>query len=803
MTGEPRERRARVTPASAGRLKVLRACLDLLREYADDADLFPKLCEFLCDARGYRLVWIGRALDDGKVEIVAQGGVAVAYADGLDVSWDGGPFAVGPSGRAISTQEPVVGNVEDPFFAAWQERAKPYGFRYTAALPFEFVDHSLGVLCLYAEEDLTRDMQLLDVMAKVVSLRGALSLKESEAQRRFKRLESLWTLSFLPEIDETQRFEAILREGARALGSERDFWGVLGHVQDDSLIFDSLSPPQHSTLVDGEWTSVKAGDSIPVEIALQSLFLNAGKTAAWSDLQLAPQTPATQRVIEMGWHGVIGTPFKVAGTQYVLIFHSRKPAQRPFDSEDLAYVELIATFFARALREMAQESAIRYQAEHDALTGLINRLAFRDYFERALERARRVNGRSAMIMIDLDHFKEVNDTLGHLAGDAVLREASERLRHALRGEEIISRLGGDEFAIFIRDAPTEAVIEAIAERISRSFARPFKVERDELRITASLGIAQFPDDGETVDLLLAHADAAMYQAKNAGRNRHQFFNESIQAQLMERRQLQDAIVRAIEHDEFVLHYHPEVDLRTGEIIRAEALIRWPRKKGEPIIPPSVLIAFAQDTGLIRAISTWVVRRAINDYARLAGKDRRFRVFVNLSSVEVSDAEFIAELRRQHSAARPRGLLLGVEITEAAALREPERARETLSTLRDDGFEIALDDFGTGYSSLSMLKTLPIDILKIDRSFISGITTDRNDAAIVRTIISFAQLLGRRTVAEGVETNEQAELLRVYGCHFAQGFLVSRPMPAEEFRRWLDQRDSNRERGQVILDAEGT
>jgi diguanylate cyclase (GGDEF)-like protein len=803
MTGEPRERRARVTPASSGRLKVLRAALDLLREYGSDDDLFPKLCEFLCNERGYLLVWIGRALDDGKVEVVARGGPAVAYADGLDVRWDGGPFAVGPSGRAISTQQPVVIDVDDDYFGAWQERAKPYGFRHTAALPFEFMDHSLGVMCLYAEVDLRREMQLLDNLAKVVSLRGALSLKESEAQRRFKRLESLWTLSFLPEIDDTQRFEAILREGARALGSDRDFWGVLSHIEGDKVIFDSLSPHEHPTLIDGEWTTVKSGDSIPLAIALQSIFLQNQKTAAWSDLHLAPPSTAIDRIINMGWHSVIGTPFAVAGTQYVVLFHSRARATRPFDAEDLAYVELIATFFARALREIAQESAIRYQAEHDALTGLINRAAFREYFERALERARRISGRCAVIMMDLDHFKEVNDTLGHNAGDVVLREASERLRNALRGEEIISRLGGDEFSVVIRDAPTEAVIEAIAERISRSFARPFQVEMDELRITSSLGIAQFPDDGETVDLLLAHADAAMYQAKNAGRNRHQFFNESIQAQLIERRQLQEAIMRAVENDEFVLHYHPEVDLRTGEILRCEALIRWPRRKGEAIIPPSVLIAFAQDTGLMRAISTWVVRRAINDYALLARKDRRFRVFVNLSSMEVSDPEFIAELRRQYSAARPRGLLLGVEVTEAAALREPEKARETLTTLRDDGFEIALDDFGTGYSSLSMLKTLPIDILKIDRSFINGITTDRNDAAIVRTIISFAQLLGRRTVAEGVETNEQAELLRVYGCHYAQGFLVSRPMPVDEFKRWSDQRDSNRERGQVVLDAEGT
>jgi diguanylate cyclase (GGDEF)-like protein len=781
----------------------LRACLELLRENGSDDDLFPKLCEFLVDARGYRLAWVGRALENGKVEILAKAGVAREYAEGLDVRWDGGPYAVGPSGRAISTQESVVYDVDDAYFGAWQERARPYGFRKTAALPFECTDHSLGVLCVYSQEDLTRDMQLLEVVVKVLGLQGALSLKESEAQRRFRRLESLWTLSFLPELDDVERFEAILREGARALGADRDFWGVLGHVEDGALVFDSLSPPEHATLVDGKWIAVKAGDRLPLEYALQTLFLEGGKTAAWSDLRLAPATPATERVIKMGWHSVIGTPFEVAGTTYVLLFHSRKPAPRPFDAEDLAYIELIATFFARMLREMAQESAIRYQAEHDALTGLINRSAFRDYVERSLERARRVNGRCAMIMMDLDHFKEVNDTLGHIAGDVVLREASERLRHALRGEEIISRLGGDEFAIVVRDAPTEAVIEAIAERISRSFTQPFRVERDELRITASIGIAQFPDDGETVDLLLAHADAAMYQAKNAGRNRHQFFNESIQAQLIERRQLQDAILRAIEKDEFVLHYHPEVDLRTGEIIRAEALIRWPRKKGEPIIPPSVLIAFAQDTGLMRAISTWVVRRAIDDYAKLAGKERRFRIFVNLSSVEVADAEFIAELRRQYSAARTRGLLFGVEITEAAALREPERARETLTTLREDGIEIALDDFGTGYSSLSMLKTLPIDILKIDRSFINGITTDRNDAAIVRTIISFAQLLGRRTVAEGVETNEQAELLRVYGCHFAQGFLVARPMQVEEFRRWADERELNRERRQVILDAEGT
>jgi diguanylate cyclase (GGDEF)-like protein len=802
MDGDLVERTPVVTPASGGRLLVLRACLDLLREYGNDDDLFPRLAQFLVEARGYQLVWVGKACEDGTIEIVASAG-ATEYAKGLSVRWDGGPYAVGPAGRAIATNAPVLVTVDDPQFAAWRERAAPYGFRHTAAVPFQFRDHSSGVLGVYSDHDLTRDAQLFDNLVNVITLRGALSLLESEAQRRFKRLESLWTLSFLPELDDKQRFAAILREGARALGPDRDFWANLSHVEGDMLVFDSLWPESHDTMIDGQWTTVKAGDKLPLEVTLQSLFFERGKTSAWSDLSLAPRTKATDRVIRMKWRCAIGTPIEVAGTKYTVLFSSRKPIARPFDDEDMAYVELIAGFFSRALREAAQETAIRYQAEHDALTGLINRAAFREYVERALERARRVDGRCALIMMDLDHFKEVNDTLGHGAGDQVLRDAADRLRNALRGEEIISRLGGDEFAIVIRDAPTEDVIEAIAERISRTFARPFFVEREELRVTSSLGIAQFPVDGETVDLLLAHADAAMYQAKNAGRNRHQFFNESIQAQLVERRQLQDAILRAIENDEFVLHYHPEVDLRTGEVMRCEALIRWPRPKGEVIIPPSVLIAFAQDTGLTRAISTWVVKRVIADYQSLAGNDQRFRPFFNLSSAEVTDETFIAELRSQYTAARTRGMLLGIEITEAAALHEPDRARETLQTLRDDGFEIALDDFGTGYSSLSMLKSLPIDILKIDRSFINGITTDRNDAAIVRTIISFAQLLGRRTVAEGVETNEQAELLRVYGCHFAQGFLIARPMAVEDFRRWSAERELNRERRQVILDAEGT
>src|SRR5579875_1224017 len=217
MIGERRERSSRATPASKGRLLTLRATLDLLHEYGNDDDLFPRLCEFLVGERGYLLVWIGRAMDDGTISILARAGPASSYADGLDVRWDGGPYAVGPAGRAISTQEPVLIDCDDPYFAAWRERARPYGFRHSVALPFEFPDHTLGVITAYADEDLTNDMSLLDVVAKVLGLRGALLLKESEAQRRFKRLESLWTLSFLPEIDDAQRFEAILREGARHL----------------------------------------------------------------------------------------------------------------------------------------------------------------------------------------------------------------------------------------------------------------------------------------------------------------------------------------------------------------------------------------------------------------------------------------------------------------------------------------------------------------------------------------------------------------------------------------------------------
>lgn len=803
MTSDTGERAIEKPAFIGGRLDVLRACLPALRDVGSETELYDRLCEVIVASRNYEVAWFGRAQEDGTVRILAASGPAAAYAQGLDVRWDGGPLAVGPTGRSIGTNVPQLVDVEDPAFAPWRSRAQPYGIRNCLSVPFRFPDDAMGCLAVYSSREyaaLLYDMPLLELLVGMLGMRGALSEKETQAQRRYKRLESLWAFSFMPGLDDTNRLRAILEEGSRALGAERDFFGVLSHIEEDELVFDALTSEAERMHVGEVWRVIVPGDRLPLAGMLQQLFHQQGRTSAWSDLRIAPASPATASALDMGWRSAIGTTFEVAGKQYVLMFASSNPPPRPFDHEDYSYVELIANFFARELYEQWRESEIRYQAEHDVLTGLINRTAFHNYFERSLERARRLNGRCALIMLDLDHFKEVNDTLGHQAGDAVLRETAERLRSALRGEEIISRLGGDEFAIVIREAPTEEVVEAIAERIEQTFTGTYSIENNEVRLTSSLGIAQFPIDGESVDLLLAHADAAMYQAKDLGRNRHQFFNESIQAQLIERRALLDAIHHALANGEFVLHYHPEIDTRTGEVVGAEALIRWPRKPGEPIVPPSALIAFAQDAGLMQSISRWVFRRAIEEYPKLTSGKRPFRLFFNLSSMEVGDPEFIEELRREYDAARARGLLLGVEVTEAAALHHPDRALETLTMLRNNGFEIALDDFGTGYSSLSMLKTLPIDILKIDRSFINGITTDRNDAAIVRTIISFAQLLGRRTLAEGVETDEQAELLRAYGCHYAQGFLLARPMLPEDFRRWCDERELRRESRGGALDA---
>lgn len=438
-----------------------------------------------------------------------------------------------------------------------------------------------------------------------------------------------------------------------------------------------------------------------------------------------------------------------------------------------------------ALRDVSErkryEEEIRHQATHDALTGLPNRLLFRELLAEALHAADRNERLVAVLFLDLDGFKTVNDSLGHAVGDAVLIEVGRRLTQVLRQEDVVARQGGDEFTIFLPNVTVVADITQVANKILAVLAQPYTMADRTLHLTASLGITIYPFDDTDVDNLLRNADTAMYAAKSAGRNTYRFYTADMNAAVAARLALEEGLREALAAGNFELWYQPQVALAEGRLVGAEALLRW-RHPSRGLVLPGEFIGVAEDSGLIEPIGEWVIAEACRMLARLASEGAGLSLAVNLSPRQLRRADFAERLAAILEATGTRALAgrLELEITESMLMNDVEASIAHFERLRALGLELAIDDFGTGYSSLAYLKRLPITTLKIDRSFVDGVTGEGDDAAIARAIIQLGQVLRLSVIAEGVETEEQRQWLRRAGCTLGQGWLFGRPMPAEEF-----------------------
>ncbi len=420
---------------------------------------------------------------------------------------------------------------------------------------------------------------------------------------------------------------------------------------------------------------------------------------------------------------------------------------------------------------------------------------FMHTLQRAFSLAQRRGKQFALFFIDLDRFKNINDSLGHEAGDRLLQDVARRLRHHLRESDTVARLGGDEFVVLVEDCADPRELNAIAQNILNAVGRPYTLSGREFHVTASIGISTYPADGLDPASLLKNADIAMYLAKDRGKNNFQFYSPQQNAHSFERLALESALRHALERREFVLHYQPKIDIATNRIVGVEALLRW-NHPDLGMVTPNQFIPLAEETGLIVPIGRWVLRTACAQSAAWRSEGLPgIRIAVNLSARQFSDDGLIADIADAMAEAgvAPEGLEL--EITESMVMQNPERAVSTLSRLRELGISVSIDDFGTGYSSLGYLKRFPIDNVKIDRSFIKDLPHDTDDAAITRAVIAMAQSLRIRVVAEGVETREQLEFLRDHQCDECQGYFVSRPLPPSEFallaRTWTRDRLSLR------------
>ncbi len=430
------------------------------------------------------------------------------------------------------------------------------------------------------------------------------------------------------------------------------------------------------------------------------------------------------------------------------------------------------------------EEEIRHMAHHDPLTDLPNRRLFREIVAVELAQAVRNGKKLAILFLDLDRFKEINDTLGHEVGDELLKQVAVRLRSNVRRSDTLARIGGDEFNMILADVARAEDVAEIAAKIVQSFRRPFIMGPHEFLITTSIGISIYPDDGDDIDTLLRYADIAMYYAKEYGRNNYQFYNPTINIRSLERIRLESSLRRTVERSELIMHYQPLIDINSRRIVCAEALARWQHPE-MGLLEPERFIPLAEETGFISAIDEWALRSVCGQIKEWT--DSGFHppcITVNLSGRQFQNPELVDKVAQilQETGISPD--LLEIEITESTAMKNLERTVLRLQQLTKMGVSISIDDFGTGYSSLSYLKRLPIQKLKIDQSFIRDIATDPDDRAIISAVTSMARKMSIRTVAEGVETEEQFSFLRASDCDEAQGFLFSRPLPAQKFRELI-------------------
>ena len=429
------------------------------------------------------------------------------------------------------------------------------------------------------------------------------------------------------------------------------------------------------------------------------------------------------------------------------------------------------------------EERLQRQANFDEITGLPNRVLALDRLSTAVISAGRHRHRGGVLFLDLDQFKKINDTWGHATGDQLLRMAADRIRGSVRQEDTVARLGGDEFTVILPDIDSPAHVEPVIHKILNAFSNPFVLGRHEAYVTASIGVSVFPDDSEDPAALMQNADAAMYRAKEKGRNTFQYFTPELNERATERMRMEGNLMHALDRKEFILHFQPIIDVRSHRLVGAEALLRW-SSADLGLLPPERFVPLAEDTSLILPVGRWILDTACRQLSRWrASGNAQMTISVNISARQLRSKDLVdvvAEALQGHSVPPQ---CLELEITEGCLMSDLEETRAALHALDRLGVRLALDDFGTGYSCLSYLKQLPVDTVKIDKSFVVNVSRDPGDAAVVEAIIAMAHRLGIRVIGEGVETNEQLEFIRLRGCDLAQGYFFSRPLSDEAFCAW--------------------
>jgi diguanylate cyclase (GGDEF)-like protein len=527
---------------------------------------------------------------------------------------------------------------------------------------------------------------------------------------------------------------------------------------------------------------------LEIGVGLPGQVLATGKPFWISDISQCTKCPRACLILRYGFRSGFAFPVNIAGKCHAILEFFHGEASIP-DPKLMELTEHIATQLGRVVEREVATQNIQHLAYHDTLTGLPNRRLFQDRLHVSLAQCARHKREMGVLFLDLDRFKVINDSMGHHNGDELLRQVASRLVGCVREGDTVSRSGGDEFVVLLPEVSGLEDIHDVANRILSAMQPPFRLDEQEVFVTFSIGASAYPYAGTDAETLLKNADLALYKAKQRGRNCYEMFTPQLATQAQATLQLETNLRKALANHEFSVYYQPQVDTLTGKIIGMEALVRW-QHPDLGIIPPHEFIPLAEETGLIIPLGAWVLRTACHHAHLWHSKGHRLRVSVNLSLRQFQQADLVDEIKKILVETQLDPNLLDLEITESVAMSNMERTMQILQALKRLGVHLSLDDFGTGYSSLSSLSLLPVDTVKIDKSFIQGLQTDLRNAAIVETIIHMARNLQLHVVAEGVEVPQQQHFLSEHRCHIIQGYLYSKPLTAQDFENFLNDQAGN-------------